>query len=97
VPGSGSDDAAASALGSAAPATELHGERVVLRALSEADAPALRAIRSTAEVAAWWGPLERDFPFGDDPDATRFTILRDGAVASLIQFGEELEPDRRHA
>jgi len=76
---------------------ELRGERVLLRPLEEADAPALRAIRTAPEVAAWWGPLEDDFPFGDDPDATRFTIRRDHAVARLIQFGEEPEQMYRHA
>lgn len=76
---------------------ELRGERVVLRPLAEADAPALRAIRTAPEVAAWWGPLEDDFPESDDPDATRFTIHRDGAVAGLIQFGEEPDPGYRHA
>ncbi|MDQ3612407.1 MAG: GNAT family N-acetyltransferase [Actinomycetota bacterium] len=78
-------------------ASELRGERVVLCPLSAADAPTLRAIRLTPEVAAWWGPLEDDFPFTDDPDATRFTILRHDAVAGLIQFGEEPEPMYRHA
>jgi aminoglycoside 6'-N-acetyltransferase len=78
-------------------ATDLKGDRVVLRPLAASDAPALRTIRSTPEVAAWWGPLEDDFPFTDDPDATRFTIHRDGAVAGLIQFGEEPEPMYRHA
>lgn len=77
--------------------TELRGERVVLRSLQRDDAPALRAIRSTPEVAAWWGLLEEDFPMGDDPDATRFTVLLDGQVVGLIQFGEESEPDYRHA
>lgn len=78
-------------------ATDLQGDRVVLRPLAADDAPALRTMRSTPEVAAWWGPLEDDFPFGDDPDATRFTIRRDGALAGLIQFGEEPEPMYRHA
>jgi len=40
---------------------------------------------------------EDGFPLSDDPDATRFTIEVDGAVAGLIQFGEELEPKYRHA
>lgn len=76
---------------------ELRGERVVLRPLAADDAPALREIRLKPEVVAWWDSVEEDFPFSDDPDATRFTIHRDGAVAGLIQFGEELEPMYRHA
>jgi aminoglycoside 6'-N-acetyltransferase len=76
---------------------ELLGNRVVLRPLSAADPPALRAIHSAPAVAAWWGPPEDDFPFGDDPDATRFAIVCDGEIAGLIQYGEELEPAYRYA
>ena len=78
-------------------ATDLEGAGVVLEPLGEADAPALRTMRLEPEITAWWGPLEDDFPFGDDPDATRFTIRRGGAAAGLIQYGEELEPMYRHA
>lgn len=81
----------------ASEAIELRGERVVLRPPSGPDAPALRSIRLKPEVAAWWGPLEDDFPFGDDPDATRFTIHRNDAVSGLIQYGEESEEMYRHA
>jgi aminoglycoside 6'-N-acetyltransferase len=58
--------------------------------------PGLRAIVSTPEVAAWWGRQPESFPF-DDPTATRFTIVVERAVAGLIQFSEEAEPDYRHA
>ena len=68
-----------------------------LRPLEAADAGALRAIRATPEVAAWWGPPEPDFPAGDDPGATRFAIVVDDEVAGLIQYGEETEPMYRHA
>ena len=43
------------------------------------------------------GPPEEAFPFGDDPSATRLTVLVDGDVCGLIQYGEEPEPDYRHA
>jgi len=76
---------------------ELRGERIVLRPLAAGDAPALREIRVKPEVVAWWDRLEDDFPFSDDPEATRLTIHRDGAVVGLIQFGEEPEPMYRHA
>jgi aminoglycoside 6'-N-acetyltransferase len=75
----------------------LRGERVVLRPLAAEDAPALQAIATKPEVVAWWGPPDDGFPFTDDPDATRFTIEVDGETAGLIQFGEESEPDYRHA
>lgn len=77
--------------------TELRGERVVLRTLEADDGPRLRAIVATPEVARWWGPQTEEFPFGDDPGATRFALLVSGEVAGLAQFGEEKEPDFRHA
>jgi aminoglycoside 6'-N-acetyltransferase len=75
----------------------LAGERVVLRPLGGEDAPTLRAIAATPEVSAWWGPLADDFPLADEPEATRFTILVNGEIAGLVQFGEENDPDYRHA
>ncbi len=77
--------------------SELRGETVVLRPLGPSDAARLRAIRETPEVAAWWGRLEDDFPLADEPEATRYAVLVDGEVAGLVQYGEELEPDYRHA
>ena len=77
--------------------TELRGERVVLRSLTEDDAPTLRAIADAPEVVAWWGPPAEDFPMSDDPRATRLTILSEREIVGLIQFGEEPEPEYRHA
>jgi aminoglycoside 6'-N-acetyltransferase len=74
----------------------LRGELVELRPLEEADAARLREMVETPEVAAWWGPQDADFPW-DEPESTRFTILVDGEVAGLVQYGEENEPDFRHA
>ena len=71
--------------------------RVRLRPVEQRDAEALIAIHLTPEVSAWWGSMDEGFPFGDDPTATRFTIEVDGAPAGVIQFGEEDEPDYRHA
>ena len=75
----------------------MRGPRVVLSPLSPDDVGVLREIRREPEVARWWGRLEDDFPFGDDPDATRFAIRVDEDVVGLIQFGEEPEPEYRHA
>jgi aminoglycoside 6'-N-acetyltransferase len=77
-------------------ADELRGDLVVLQPLAAAHYDALRAIVATPEVAAWWGPQDDDFP-EDEPESTRFAIVADGAVVGLIQYGEELEPDFRHA
>ena len=75
---------------------ELHGDIAVLRPLRPSDGPALRSIRAEPSVREWWGALEDDFPF-DEPESTRFTIWSGGAVAGMIQYGEEAEPDYRHA
>jgi aminoglycoside 6'-N-acetyltransferase len=70
---------------------------IVLRALVATDAPELRRIRATPEVARWWGPAEADFPLGDEDEVTRLTVEVDGAVAGMVQFGEEVDPKYRHA
>jgi aminoglycoside 6'-N-acetyltransferase len=70
---------------------------VVVRPLAPADAEPLRRIRLTPEVHRWWDDLEDDFPLGDEPDATRFTIEVDGAAAGMVQYTEEPEPKYRHA
>jgi len=77
--------------------SELRGKTVVLRPLVPDDVAALRAIREAPEVSAWWGSLEDDFPLGDEPTATRFTILAGGEIAGMIQFTEEEEQDYRSA
>ncbi len=69
---------------------------MVLRPLIDADAAELRRIHETPEVSHWWDLPDEDFPW-DEPEATRFTIEVDGAVAGLIQYGEETEPKYRHA
>jgi aminoglycoside 6'-N-acetyltransferase len=77
--------------------SELRGEQVVLRPTGPADVEPLRAIRQTPEVMARWGKVEDDFPLGDEPEATRYTILVEGEPAGMVQFSEENEPDYRHA
>ncbi|HEX2232250.1 MAG TPA: GNAT family protein [Thermoleophilaceae bacterium] len=77
--------------------SELRGERVVLRPTGPADADPLRAIRLAPEVMARWGTVEDDFPLGDEPEATRYTIYVEDEPAGMIQYAEENEPDYRHA
>jgi aminoglycoside 6'-N-acetyltransferase len=69
---------------------------MILRPLAEGDEAELRRIHETPEVSQWWDLPEDDFPW-DEPEATRFTIEVDGAIAGLIQYGEETEPKYRHA
>ncbi len=68
-----------------------------LRPLVDSDAAELRRILAMPEVAQWWDPPDDGFPLNDDPDSTRFTIVVDGAVAGMIQYGEEDDPKYRHA
>ena len=70
--------------------------RTVLRPLSVGDDAELRRIHSTPEVLRWWDVPDERFPW-DEPESTRLTIEVDGAVAGLIQYGEETEPKYRHA
>jgi aminoglycoside 6'-N-acetyltransferase len=74
------------------------GPRVVLVALAPEHAPALRAIRATPEVSARW-PDAEGFPLDDEPDAVRFVVFvgDDPQPRGLVQFGEELTADYRHA
>jgi aminoglycoside 6'-N-acetyltransferase len=75
----------------------LEGEAVVLRELQPEQAHALLEILHQPEVACWWGSMPEGFPLEDDPEATRFVIWAEGAVAGMVQFGEEADPDYRHA
>jgi aminoglycoside 6'-N-acetyltransferase len=67
-----------------------------LRPVTDADLPELLRIHETPDVARWWDVPAKNFP-QDEPDATRFVIEVDGAVAGLIQFYEELDPNYKHA
>jgi RimJ/RimL family protein N-acetyltransferase len=72
----------------------MEGDVVQLVPLAEEHLPALRRIRSTPEVRARWGEPEDD---GSDDDVTCFAILVDGEVRGMVQYGEEDDPDYRHA
>ncbi len=69
---------------------------MIVRPLAVGDEAELRRIHETPEVVRWWDEPEDDFPW-EEPESVRLTIEVDGAVAGLIQFGEELEPKYRHA
>jgi aminoglycoside 6'-N-acetyltransferase len=70
---------------------------MILRPPAPGDEAELLRILATPEVARWWDEPNEGFPFTDDPGVTRLVIEVDGAVAGLIQFGEELDPKYRHA
>jgi aminoglycoside 6'-N-acetyltransferase len=78
------------------------GEHVVLRPIREADRPPIREILAQPEVAAWWlGSRGLDNTVEDVFDTTdgesHFAIELAGVVIGQIQYGEENEPDYRHA
>jgi RimJ/RimL family protein N-acetyltransferase len=75
---------------------DLDPARLVLRPLEEGDAEELLRIRREPEVARWWDAPEPGFPW-EEPESTRLTVVVDGAVAGLVQYGEEPEPKYRHA
>src|SRR5262245_54902203 len=79
----------------------LDGRLVTLRPATEADVPALAAIRRTPEVYAWWrGGEDLDREVRDDladGESTTYAVLHDQRVVGAIQFSEETDPDYRHA
>lgn len=68
-----------------------------LRPLVAEDAPELLRVHATPGVVRFWGEPEEGFPFDDEPEQTRLTIVVDGRPAGLIQFWEETTPRYRHA
>ena len=76
----------------------LRGERLVLVPVAAEHVPELRRILATPEVRARWRDEDASpqWPFDDD-SATRFAVLVDGEVGGMVQYGEEDEPDYRHA
>jgi RimJ/RimL family protein N-acetyltransferase len=75
----------------------LRGERVVLVPVAAEHVPELWRIRATPEVRSRWGPEDAPaWPF-DDPSTTCYTVMLGGAVRGLVQYGEEDDPEYRHA
>ncbi|OLF06325.1 GNAT family N-acetyltransferase [Actinophytocola xinjiangensis] len=74
----------------------LQGDQVTLVPVVAAHVADLRRIGETVAVRERWGEFGPEWPF-DDPDLTCYSILLDGAVRGLVQYGEEADPDYRHA
>jgi aminoglycoside 6'-N-acetyltransferase len=77
-------------------APELRGQRVVLVPVRSEHAPELRRILATPEVSRRWGEQDEQWPF-DDASTTRFSVLVDGEIRGMVQYGEENDPLYRHA
>lgn len=66
-------------------------EGVELRPVTPDDLVALGAMTEQPSIRRWgWTGV-------DDEDATRFAIVVDGELAGMVQYGEERDPDHRHA
>ncbi|MGB3761907.1 MAG: GNAT family protein [Ornithinimicrobium sp.] len=76
----------------------LRGQRAVLTPVLAEHVLALRRTLATPAVKARWRDeaASSQWPF-DDPSATRFAVLLDGAVHGMVQYVEEEDPDYRHA
>jgi aminoglycoside 6'-N-acetyltransferase len=77
----------------------LLGERIGLRPLTAADVPVLAAMLALPPVARWWGEPDPDElrERVDEQDPHTLAVVLDGATIGLVQFGEEDDPDYRHA
>lgn len=79
----------------------LHTARLVLRPVTDDDAPTLRAIHRSPEVARWWHAPDPGWPFAPEPEATRLVVELagatdigpDGAVIGFVQAAEGDDPD----
>ena len=82
-------------------AVTLRGERVVLRAPTEADVPRLAAILATPEVARWWPDEDEETMrrrvVEGEPDTTTWAVLVGAEIVGIVQAWEEPDPQYRHA
>ena len=80
---------------------DLHGDRVVLRLLTEADVPRIVELGADPEVARWWRGLTHEHVLekarGEAEGAVAFAIVVDGEVGGLIQYFEESDEEFRSA
>jgi aminoglycoside 6'-N-acetyltransferase len=77
----------------------LRGHAVILRPAESADIEPLAAIRATPEVYVRWhgGPDLAKAVAEEIADEPTLVIEHDGRVVGAIQYGEESDPDYRHA
>lgn len=78
----------------------MHGERVTLRPIRATDADRLLEILREPEVSRWWGDFDADRVRQDlleTTDEVIYAIEAGGELIGAIQYGEEDDPDYRHA
>lgn len=76
---------------------DLRGPRIVLRACAAEHQRRLRELHSSPEVAQWWHLPDPDWPFDEEPDTSRYTVLRGEDVVGFVQWYAETDPQYRHA
>jgi aminoglycoside 6'-N-acetyltransferase len=77
----------------------LHGPRLTIRPMTEADVEPIAAIVQTPEVSEWWpesGDPER-LRAGLGPDDDTWAIDLDGELIGWLAITEEDDPDYRYA
>jgi aminoglycoside 6'-N-acetyltransferase len=82
-----------------APTPSLRGQRVTLRPATADDRATLLAIFTSPGVPEWWRVTteEQCRALLDDADVSTLVVELDGTAVGLIQFGEESDPEYRHA
>jgi len=77
----------------------LHGERVTLRPLTEADLDRLVVLLADPSVRRWWGTVDGPEALREDlrHDGGAFAIRVEKVTAGWLGVVEENEPDYRHA
>lgn len=78
----------------------IRGEQVVLRPADVNDTESLTRILRSPEVSQWWGKWDESRvqkEILDDKETTTFMVLAGDDIAGLIQYGEETDPEYRHA
>jgi aminoglycoside 6'-N-acetyltransferase len=70
---------------------------LVLEPMRPEHAEPLRAMRSSPEVARWWGPPPDGWPLEIETSLEKRAIIVDGELGGFIQFEEELDEEFRHA
>lgn len=81
-------------------APTLHGERVVLRPLTDEDIPPLAEKLAHPEIAAWWIRYDEDRlrrEVLEDPDSASFAIDLGDELIGILMYTEENDPDYRYA
>jgi aminoglycoside 6'-N-acetyltransferase len=82
----------------ALPLPLLHGERLTLAPLTEADLDRLVVLLADPSVRRWWGMVEGPDALREDlrHDGSAFAIHVDGVAVGWLGIAEETTPDYRH-